>query len=377
MQIKNVKVFTEGQRFQDGEVNIADGLFTRYAKDADEVLDGAGCYAIPGLIDIHLHGCKGHDFCDGTLEALEAIAAYEASVGVTAIAPAVMTLAAGELEQILAVAAEYRRKKRQGADLLGINMEGPFISSKKCGAQDKRYIISCDMEVFRRFQDAADGLIRYIAVAPEEPGACAFVGQAKEEVTVSVGHTDASYDQAKEIFDAGAGHAVHLYNGMSPFTHRAPGVVGAVADSSHVTAELICDGIHVHPSVVRATFRMLGSDRIILVSDSMRGTGMPGGLYTLGGARVRVAGRRATLADVGNDTLAGSVTNLMDCLRIAVKEMGIPLEEAVACATVHPAKSLGEYGTYGSISPGKKAHLVLLDQELDLRAVIKDGKRIL
>lgn len=374
MRIKNVRVFTEEQKFQDGEIHIADGLFTKKDKDPGEVLDGEGCYAIPGLIDIHLHGCKGYDLCDGTLGALAAIARYEASVGVTAIAPATMTLPVETLEHILSVAAQYRKESREGADLLGINMEGPFISKEKKGAQDEKHIIPCSMEVFRRFERASGGAVRYIAVAPEEPGALAFVEQVKGRVTVSVGHTNADYEQAKKAFEKGASHAVHLYNAMSPFTHRAPGVVGAVSDSGHVMAELICDGVHVHPSVVRAAFRMLGSGRIILVSDSMRGTGMPDGTYTLGGSAVRVKGRRATRAADG--TLAGSVTDLMDCLRTAVKEMGISLEEAVTCAAVNPAKSLGEYGTYGSISPGKKADLVLLDQGLDVRAVFKDGERI-
>ena len=153
-------------------------------------------------------------------------------------------------------------------------------------------------------------------------------------------------------FEAGADHAVHLYNAMPAFTHRAPGVIGAVADSPHVYAELICDGIHIHPAVVRATFRMLGEDRIILISDSMRATGMPDGQYTLGGLDVTVQGRYAVL--VSDGALAGSATNLMDCLRTAVKDMGIPLETAVACATVNPARCLGVYDTRGSIQNGKK-----------------------
>ena len=377
MRIKNVRVFTESQVFEEGEIHISDGLFTEKSGDGKETLDGGGCYAIPGLTDIHLHGCMGVDFCDGTPGALETIARYEASVGVTTFAPAVMTLPVRELEAILAAAADYRKndkKHRYGADLAGINMEGPFISRERKGAQNGADIIPCSAAAFRRFQRAAEGLVKYIAIAPEIPGALPFLEQVRGEVRVSVGHTDASYEQAKEAFDRGACHAVHLYNGMAPFTSRAPGAVGAVCDSGHVTAELICDRIHVHPSVVRATFKMLGRERIILISDSMRGTGMPDGLYTLGGQSVRVEDRRATLEADG--ALAGSVTDLMDCMRIAVREMGIPLEDAVTCAAVNPAKSLGEYGTYGSISPGKKAHLVLLDQTLNIRAVFKDGERI-
>ena len=198
--------------------------------------------------------------------------------------------------------------------------------------------------------------------------------QLKDEAVVSVAHTNADYDSAMAAFQKGAAHAVHLYNAMPPFTHREPGVVGAVSDSGHVTAELICDGIHIHPAVVRATFRMLGSGRIILISDSMRAAGMPDGEYTLGGQAVQVSGGRAVLASSG--ALAGSAVNLMECMKTAVKKMGIPLEQAVACASVNPAKRLGEYDRYGSISPGKKANVVLLDHDLNLKAVIKDGSKI-
>lgn len=374
MLIKNVKVFKEDKTFEDGEIVIRDGLISGEREDGGEVIDGEGCYAIPGLIDIHFHGCKGFDFCDGTKEAIHEIAKYEASIGVTAISPATMTLPVEQLEEILATAAAYKKEAADEADLIGVNMEGPFISKEKKGAQDATYIIPCTKEIFHRFQSAAQGLVKYIGVAPEREGALEFVEQVKDEVNVSLAHTNASYEDAKAAYDRGADHAVHLYNAMPPFTHRAPGVVGAVVDSEHVTAELICDGVHIHPSVVRATFKMLGADRIILISDSMRATGMPDGEYTLGGLAVNVTGSRATL--VSNGALAGSATNLLDCMRTVVKEMGIPLETAVACATMNPAKSLGAYDKYGSLTPGKKGNVVLLDKELNLKAVIKDGKRI-
>lgn len=196
----------------------------------------------------------------------------------------------------------------------------------------------------------------------------------KDEVHISLAHTNADYDTAMAAFEAGADHAVHLYNAMPAFTHRKPGVVGAVSDSAHVNAEMICDGVHIHPSVVRATFKMLGTDRIVLISDSMRATGMPDGQYTLGGLDVNVAGGKATL--VSNGALAGSATNLMECMKTVVKVMGIPLKTAVACASMNPAKCLGIYDEYGSIAPGKKGNVVLLDQDLELKAVVKDGIRI-
>ena len=396
MIIKNVKVYTEEKTFSDGIIYIKDGVFDKIIisetspvnvdslrnleGDLDEVIDGQGSYAIPGLIDLHFHGCKGYDFCDGTKEAIAEIAKYEASIGVTAIAPATMTLPVEELERILAVAASYKKEAEvsgaQGADLIGINMEGPFISPAKKGAQDERNIIPCDSDICQRFLDASEGLVKFVGIAPEcSEESVHFIQQMKDKVHISLAHTNADYDTAMDAFQAGANHAVHLYNAMPSFTHRAPGVIGAVADNKHVNAELICDGVHIHPSVVRATFQMLGADRMILISDSMRATGMSDGRYTLGGLEVDVVGNRATL--VSDGALAGSATNLLDCMRTAVKKMGIPLETAVACATMNPAKALGEYENYGSITSGKKGNVVLLDSELNLKMVVKEGTEVL
>ena len=395
MIIKNVKVYTEEKTFSDGIIYIKDGVFDKIIisetspvnvdslrnleGDLDEVIDGQGSYAIPGLIDLHFHGCKGYDFCDGTKEAIAEIAKYEASIGVTAIAPATMTLPVEELERILAVAASYKKEAEvsgtQGADLIGINMEGPFISPAKKGAQDERNIIPCDSDICQRFLDASEGLVKFVGIAPEcSEESVHFIQQMKDKVHISLAHTNADYDTAMDAFQAGANHAVHLYNAMPSFTHRAPGVIGAVADNKHVNAELICDGVHIHPSVVRATFQMLGADRMILISDSLRATGMPDGRYTLGGLEVDVVGNRATL--VSDGALAGSATNLLDCMRTVVKKMGIPLETAVACATMNPAKALGEYENYGSITPGKKGNVVLLDSELNLKMVVKEGTEV-
>ena len=231
------------------------------------------------------------------------------------------------------------------------------------------------MEVCERFLKASDGLVKFIGIAPEESEeAIDFIKAVKDKVNVSLAHTNADYETAKAAFESGANHAVHLYNAMPPFSHRAPGVVGAVYDCKHVMPEIICDGIHIHPATVRATFEMMGADRMILISDSMRATGMPDGQYTLGGLDVKVVGKLATL--VSDGAIAGSATNLMDCMRTVVKEMGIPLETAVACATMNPAKSLRVYEEYGSITEGKKANIVLLDKDLELQAVIKDGVRL-
>lgn len=384
MIIKNVKIYMPDQKFVSGDI-VTDGdriekiLPGGAIEESEaETVDGEGCYCLPGMIDLHFHGCKGMDVCDGTKEALDTIASYEASIGVTAIAPATMTLPVEELESVLSNAAEYKKSQENGtavagADLVGINMEGPFISKVKKGAQDERNILPYSTEIYKRFQKAARGLVKLIGVAPEESETEAFIREVKGEVSVSLAHTNADYDTAKKAFDAGASHAVHLYNAMPAFSHREPGVVGAVADSSHVMAEIICDGVHIHPAVVRATFQMLGADRMILISDSMRAAGMPDGQYTLGGLDVKVRGNRATL--VSDGALAGSVTPLPDCVRTAVKEMKIPLETAAACATINPARSLGIDDRYGSIEVGKKADFVLWDKDLNLKMVIKDGRK--
>lgn len=379
MIIKNADVFMEDKRFDKKDILIREGRFEKIEEDirmeAEEVIDAEGLYAIPGLIDLHFHGCKGYDVCDGTIEAWEEIARYEASIGVTAIAPATMTLPAEELEKILKVAAEYKNTAKDGADLVGINMEGPFISKVKKGAQDDRNIISCDKEICERFLKTSEGLVKFMAVAPEEnDNYPEFIEAMKDKVDISLAHTNADYETAKKAFDAGANHGVHMFNAMPAFTHRDPGVVGAISDSEHVMAEIICDGIHVHGAMVRAAFKMMGEDRMILISDSMRAAGLGDGRYTLGGLEVDVRGNRATL--VSDGALAGSVTTLPDCMRIAVKEMNLPLETAVACATIQPARSLKIDKEYGSISRGKKGNVVLLDKDLNLKMVIKDGKII-
>ena len=388
MIIKNVKVYTPQKNFVPGVVVTRDGRIhdvllgediSVNASEEEPVLDGEGSFCFPGMIDLHFHGCKGYDFCDGTKEAVEEIAKYEASIGVTAIAPATMTLPVDELCDILANGAAYRAEQqnksvKKEADLVGVNMEGPFISEAKKGAQDARNIIPCDTAVYRKFQEAADGLVKFIGIAPEEGDAVSFIEDVKGEVSVSLTHTNADYETAKKAFDAGADHAVHLYNAMPAFTHREPGVVGAVADSEHVMAEIICDGVHIHPATVRTTFKMMGEDRMILISDSMRAAGMPDGQYTLGGQDVNVKGNKATM--VLDGALAGSVTTLPDCVRTVVKEMGISLETAIACATINPAQSLGIDALYGSVEQGKKADLVLWDENLQLVHVIKDGEVI-
>ena len=386
MIIKNIRVYGTDEQFHEGSVCISGERFVsgEAAKDsADQILDGKGCYAIPGLLDVHFHGCLGLDVCDGTEEAGHTIARYEAESGVTAICPATLTLPADELKAILANMADFRDRMERGevpdgdrcADIVGINMEGPFISVVKKGAQNADYIIPCDAELAREFYEASGGLLKFIGLAPEDnPDFVGYINKVKEFTAVSLAHTNADYASAKKAFDAGARHAVHLFNAMSAFTHRDPGVVGAVSDSPHVSAEIITDGVHVHPAMVRTAFRFNGADRMIIISDSLRSTGMPDGDYVLGGQAIIKKGKYCRLAEGG--ALAGSVSNQFECMVNAVKEMEIPLETAVACSTIHPAKALGVDDLYGSIEEGKYGDLVLLNEDLELMAVVKRGKVI-
>ena len=370
MIIKNSLVFTEAYSFTKKDIYIEeDRISTSSGLDTD-IIEAEGLYAIPGLTDIHLHGCVGYDFCDGTSEAVQAIADYESRQGITSIAPATMTLGYEELIKIFKNAASYESK--QGASLVGINMEGPYLSYEKKGAQNGAYLKHPDLDHFKTMQRLSNGLIKLVAIAPEEEGSMDFIKAVKDEVVVSVAHTTADYDTATKAFQSGASNVTHLYNAMPAFTHRAPGVVGAAMDAEHVKVELICDGVHIAPSVVRATFKMFGDDRIILVSDSMMATGLKEGEYSLGGQKVFVKGNKATLID---GTIAGSTTNLMACMTTAVT-MGIPLESAVKCAAVNPAKQIGIYDQYGSITPGKYANIVLLNRDLSINRIILRGKVI-
>lgn len=375
MIIKDANVFTQDNRFVRGDVIVRDGRFVHATGEQpadEEVVDARDLMMIPGLVDIHFHGCKGADMCDGTKEALDVIMDYEASVGVTSVCPATMTIPRDELLTVMKNAGAY--SYHGGAHLVGINMEGPFISPSKKGAQAAENIMHCDYEYFCQLQEAAGGLIKLVDIAPEEPGAMEFIDEVKGKVVVSLAHTASDYDTAREAIEHGASHATHLYNAMPPMNHRNPGVIGAVRDSSECHVELICDGVHIHPSVIRATYAMFGAERIILISDSMRATGLEDGEYTLGGQPVKVRGNLATLHD---GTIAGSATNLMDCLRFVVREAGIPLETAVMCATANPAREIGIFDEVGSITAGKRADFILLNQNLEIVRVYIDGKELI
>ena len=374
MRITGGQVFDLEQGFVSRDVCF-DGEKLEQGSAGGKTYDASGCYVIPGLTDLHFHGCVGEDFSDATPDGLQKMADYELSRGVTQICPAGMTLGEDQLTRICENAAAHRAKNPGGAELVGLHLEGPFLCKAKKGAQNEAFLHDPDPAMLHRLQQAAQGMVKLVTLAAEQPGALEFIRSAQEDgITVSLGHTTADYDTACAAYEAGARQATHLFNAMPPFTHRAPGVVGAAFDHPQVKVELISDGVHIHPSVVRAVFQLFGAGRVILISDSLRATGMPDGRYPFGGQEIEVHGNRATMADDPN-TLAGSVSDLMACMRSAVS-FGIPLHDAVRAAAVNPAQVLGVFDRLGSLDVGKTANLAILDRDLNLKDVFFRGQLV-
>ena len=372
MRYENGWIFADG-RFVRGGFSVENGRFAHVLEDVPgpaEDLDGA--LVIPGLVDIHVHGCAGADFSDGDYAGLVRMARYLARRGVTSFAPASMTLPYDALDRAFHAAARLRREGlADGARLMGIQMEGPFLSREKRGSQNPAYLRLPDWDRFLRLYDAAEGLLRIVGVAPELPGAVEFTRRASEKCRVSVAHTAAGYDQAAAVFDAGATHLTHLFNAMSGIHHRHPGPIGAASERENVTAELICDGIHVHPSAVRMAFRLFPG-RICLISDALRCCGMADGSYSLGGQEILLSGGVARLT---GGAIAGSAADLYQCMRRAVS-FGIPREQAVWAATALPARVIGRESETGAIADGRAADFVICGGELEPEAVYLGGKRL-
>ncbi len=333
-------------------------------------LDASGCYVVPGFIDLHVHGALGADLCDGTVEAIQTLMRYEASCGVTALCPTTMTFPESVLEPVMDAARVFE-PARDEATLLGINMEGPFISPDKVGAQNPDYVQRCDAAMIRRLQERAGGLIKLVDIAPERDGALEFVRAMHDEVRISIAHTCATYADAKAAFAAGAQHVTHLCNAMPPLHHREPGVIGAAFEDAQ-TVELICDGKHVSPTMVRIVFTLFAG-RVAVISDAMRAAGLADGDYPFGGQMVSV---HDSLAWLTPDTIAGSVTNVAECVRRLVMEMDVPAAAAVRAATETPARALGAFDERGSLDAGKVADVIVLDRDFRVKHVVLRGELI-
>ena len=378
MIIKNGQVFNSNGRFIPADVELEGDRIVKVAPagtlHGEEELDAAGKYVTPGFVDIHIHGAAGSDFCDGmdgSDKYVRAMQKYLGSQGVTSFLGTTMAFSEEILNRIFDTARPIFGQEGYGAVLRGVNMEGPFFNKAKKGAQAEEYIIDPDWEMFQRLWERSGHNIRLVDVAPELPGALEFAQKASKLCTVSTAHTCATYEEAAAAFANGFTHTTHLFNAMPAFTHRAPGVVGAASDyAEHV--EMICDGIHLNPSVVRAVFNMFGPDRVCIISDAMQACGMPNGEYSLGGQKVFMTDGLAPLAD---GTIAGSATCQAEGFRRAVK-FGVPLETALKAATINPAKAAGLYDEVGSIAVGKRADVLVLGADLHPEHIFIGGKEL-
>ena len=376
MFYKNARIYCSDFQFRNGAFEVVNGKFASVLPECvpEDAIDLQGATVIPGLVEVHSHGCAGADFSDGDYEGLKAMAKQYAAWGVTSFAPASMTLPYDVLEKAFATAKQLAEENIEGLSVLrGIQMEGPYFSYKKRGAQNADYLKEPDFEGFKALQEGCGGLIRIVDIAPELPGAVEFVEKAKELCTVSIAHTDSDYDHAKAAIDAGVTHLTHLYNAMPAIHHRTPGVIPAAVENENVQAEIIADGYHIHPASVRLAFTMF-KNRMILVSDSGRCAGKEEGYrFDLGGQMAEIRGGVAKL--VGTDTIACSASNMWACLT-NVLSWGIPEEEAVRAATYNPAKAIGATDVVGSIAEGKVADFIVCNGDYTGRRVFLAGKEI-
>ncbi len=374
MLLKNATIYNE--LFETVKLNITvDGeriSAVDARTDGNDVLDLTGYTILPGLIDMHIHGCAGHDMCEATPEALEAMSRCLVQRGVTSFCPTSMTLSFEELQGIFRNVASEKGNVT-GAYIHGINMEGPYIAMSKKGAQNGAYVRHPDVAEFKQLFADSGECIKVVDIAPETEGAQQFVEEIQPICPVSVAHTAADYDETCAAFSWGVRHVTHLYNAQSGLTHRAPGVVGAVFDNAGrygVRAELICDGFHIHPAALRIAFSQLGEDNSVIVSDSMCAAGHVDGEYDLGGQTVYVRDGKALLAD---GTIAASTSNVFDELKNVIR-FGVPLKQAIKSATINPARAIRVDRETGSIQAGKLADLLVVDDNWNIVLVIVRGE---
>ena len=373
MILKNAEVFNGDFEKIRADVKIDGEKISKIGNfSSEDGLDLTGLVVMPGLIDMHIHGCGGADTGDATPEALETMSQTLVKNGVTSFCPASMTLSFEELTKIFAN-IDAMKDKVGGAYIHGANMEGPYIAMSKKGAQNPLYVRNPDKEEFKKLYEGCNGAIRVVDIAPECDGGDEFIKEIQPICPVSIAHTDAGYDEAVHAIELGVRHITHLFNAQSGLHHRKPGVAGAAFDvgrANGVRAELICDGFHIHPATLRIAFREMGEDGTVIISDSMKAAGCPDGDYDLGGQPVYVRDGKALLAD---GTIAASTSNVYKELKNVIS-FGIPEKQAVKSATINPAKAIRVDDKTGSIEEGKLADILVVDKDYNIKLVIVKGE---
>ncbi|WP_321388842.1 N-acetylglucosamine-6-phosphate deacetylase [uncultured Enterococcus sp.] len=370
------RFFLKGGVETAGYLKVTDGCFGEFTKDRPlgEIVDYSGCWIAPGLVDTHIHGFMGHDVMDNDFDGIKEISKGLLSCGVTSFLPTTLTAGVETLNEVTASIGEHYQEV-EGAKIRGIFFEGPFFTAEHKGAQNPDYFSDPDIEVFNHWQQLANGLIKKIALAPERPGATEFIeAVTKQGVAVALGHSAATYNQAKAAIHAGASIFVHTYNGMSGLNHREPGMVGAAMHTKEATAELICDGHHVHPAAAEILIRTKTPEKTALITDCMRAGGMPEGEYTLGEFPVEVKAGAARLTS--NGSLAGSILQLFDGVKNVVDWDIATVEEAIKMASFVPAQSVGIDDCCGSIQSGLAADFLVIRPNMTLLETYLDGKAV-
>ena len=370
-------VVTPFELISHGQVEVAEGKVL-YAgpmrRPIGEVRDHGDDLICPGLIDVHVHGGAGHDAVDGSPASMEAISGYLAAGGVTGFLATTQTAPRGKLLESVRRLAAVAEAWHGGARLLGLHLEGPYISEERRGAQHGDHIRAADTGELEALNDAAGGWMKMMTLAPEAPGAMDAIGWLTERgVVASAGHTDADYETALEAFGRGLSHVSHLYNGMRGLHHREPGILGAALTDGRVSVELIADGLHVHPAALRLAALCKGPARTVLVSDSIKPAGLPGGEYEYGGRRVTL---RDGLAWLPGGVIAGSSIRLNDALRVMVEEAGLSVSEAVQMASTTPARVLRLTPGKGRLAEGSDADVAVMDWRFNVKETIMGGETV-
>ncbi|MGJ7919721.1 N-acetylglucosamine-6-phosphate deacetylase [Neobacillus sp. LXY-4] len=381
--LKGIHIYSEGKILENGYIKMKDQKIDELGNvselgplnnDQWEIVELPSHYkAIPGLIDVHIHGVNGADTMDGTQDALDTMVTSLPKEGTTSFLATTMTQDIKHIEQALINAGDYIGKQApQGnAEILGIHLEGPFVNPKMAGAQPIPHIIDPNLALFKRWQELANGMIKLVTLAPEQPGGIELIQFLKaNHIIASIGHSEAAYEEVNEAIHAGATHVTHLYNQMSGLHHREPGVVGAAFLRDELMAEIIVDGVHVRPEIVEIAYKLKRSEGLMLITDSMRAKCLKNGKYDLGGQEVTVKDGRAELID---GTLAGSILKMGQAVKNMIAYTGCSLEEAIEMASGNPAKQLNVFDRKGSISVGKDADIAILDDNLEVVMTICRG----